>query len=918
MPGMNEQIATDIPLLETKLFAPRWHADLISRPRLVERLRQGGKQKLVLISAPAGFGKSTLLAEWLMNGMSPTAGSAWISLDQSDNDPTLFWSYFLNGLRNISPEGCEQALSMLHSPQPVPIETILTTLINRISQIDSDAVVHLDDFHLITNPIITDAMSFLLTHMPANMRLFMATRSDPALPLSRLRGRGELLELRSADLRFTAEETSAFLRQSMGLELSAKQIEALESRTEGWIAGLQMAALSMQGRNDIDALVDAFAGDDRYIVDYLLQEVLQSQTAQVRQFLLQTAILDRLNGPLCEAVTGYADCQQLLQTLERSNLFIIPLDEKRQWYRYHHLFADMLATHLAEEQADQLPVLHLKASIWYENNGLTGKAIEHTLRAEDMERAATLIEPLWAKMDKSLQSASWLKWASQLPDQEVRQRPVINVGIAWALLDSGKLDNIESRLQEAEQMINSLNDAGDLKRRELLGIKVTDEKQFAYLPATIATARAYRAQAFGDTESTIRNTQIALDHLPEDDHTEYGAASALLGLAYWSSGDMNAAYRTFSEVLDRFAKTDSVLLAIGPLFVLADIKAAQGYLLQAVSQYRHSMDKIYALENITLPGTASLHLGLSAVLCERGDMEAARKELATCAGLDEQARLPGNKYRQFLTEALIKEASGNAQEALALLDAADRAFHNSPMPNLQPFGAMKARIWLSLDNLPEAMAWAREAEVDADDNLTYLREFEHVTLAKVLIARHRQNTGKGFAGQALALLERLLKPAEAQGRLRSSIDILITTALAHHVAGEINEALGSLGRALDLAAAEGYQRMFVSEGPAMQEVLRHAVGNGIGGDYARQLLAVFENGADNETTDGSTGLENPLTAREIEILCLIAAGMRNQEIADHLFISLYTVKRHIANAYGKLSVNHRTEAIARAKALNLL
>ena len=918
MSELKQHVDTAIPLLETKLYAPRWHSGLISRQRLLQRLDQGAQQKLTLVSAPAGFGKSTLLAEWLSRQVSAEQSSAWVSLDESDNDPNLFWTYFLAAMERILPGGGAKAMSLLHSPQPAPIETILTALINAANQSPQQISVLLDDFHLIANSAIQDGIAFLLSHMPPNMRLIISTRSDPELPLTRLRAGGEMLELRATDLRFRDQETLAFLQESMGLNLSREQIAALESRTEGWIAGLQLAALSMQGRSDVDSFVAAFAGDDRYIIDYLMQEVLQGQTPEVRTFLLQTAILDRLSGPLCEAVTGQADCQQLLHRLERENLFIIPLDEKRQWYRYHHLFADMLLTRLTEEYPDQLSQLHIKAGNWNEGHGFVAKAIEHALLAGEADRAAELIEPLWAAMDKNLQSATWLKWASQLPEDIVHQRPVIKVGIAWAMLDAGQLDNVEGSLREVEQLLGKLGDNVDDASLQRHGVTVSDKKQFRYLPATIATARAYRSQALGDIEQNIFYTRQALAHLPEDDHIEYGAASALLGLGYWARGDLSAAYQTFSEVLQKFAKTDNTLLAIGPLFVLADIKATQGYLVEAVNQYRESQKRINALPDVVIPGTANLYLGLSAVYCERGDLSLASAELDACKALGDEALLPSNFHRVYTAQALLKYAAGESNEALELLNAAERVYYQSPMPLIQSFGALRTRIWLALDNLPEAMAWVRSESLSVSDELGYLREFDHITLAKVLVARQRHGPRKHHAGEALSLLQKLLIDAEANQRIGSKIDILITTALAYYSLGDMEEALPRLEQALDLAETQGYRQIFVSEGQPMKEVLRHAVGNGLGGDYARSLLAAFGDDQQQALAGDKMQLETPLTTREIEILRLIAAGMRNQEIADHLFISLYTVKRHIANAYAKLEVGHRTEAIARATELKLL
>ena len=414
-----QTVATS-PLLETKLYIPKWRPGLVSRPRLVERMHQGIERKLTLVSAPAGFGKTTLLAEWLAATPASQRAAGWVSLDQTDNDPAFFWAYFITALQKVQSEIGESALSLLHSPQPPAIESILTTLINEINAIEDDFAFILDDFHVIDAQPVHGAIAFLLDHLPPQMHLVIASRSDPPLPLARLRGRGESTELRASDLRFTPDEAAAFLNGVMGLDLSAGDVAALETRTEGWIAGLQLAALSMQGREDVPGFIAAFSGDDRYIVDYLVEEVLQRQPKSIRSFLLQTSILDRLSGPLCDAVTGQEDGKGMLEDLERGNLFVVPLDDKRHWYRYHHLFADVLQAHSMEEQPDRVPILHGRASEWYEQNGLLSDAIRHALAAEDFERAAGLVELAFSATLSSRQDATLLGWLKALPDELFR------------------------------------------------------------------------------------------------------------------------------------------------------------------------------------------------------------------------------------------------------------------------------------------------------------------------------------------------------------------------------------------------------------------------------------------------------------------------------------------------------------------
>ncbi|MEO0824349.1 MAG: helix-turn-helix transcriptional regulator, partial [Cyanobacteria bacterium J06642_9] len=442
-------ITSELPLLETKLYLPQWSADRVSRPRLLDRIHP--QHKLTLVSAPAGFGKTTLLAEWV--AAVPKRPVAWVSLDQSDNDPAVFWTYLITALQNIQPSLGERSLSLLQSPQPPSIESVLMTLLNELTAIEADIALVLDDYHAIATQTIHEGIGFLLSHLPPHMHLIIASRADPPLSLARLRSHGELTELRVSDLRFTPDEATAFLNQGMGLAISAMEVSALEQRTEGWIAGLQLAALSLQGREDIPDFVAAFSGDDRYIVDYLLEEVLQRQPDRIRHFLLQTAILERLSGALCDAVTDQSDGQDMLETLERGNLFLIPLDNKRQWYRYHHLFADVLQAHALMEWPERLPSLHGRASEWYEQHDLFSEAIRHALAAQDFERAAGLIERMWPTMRRRQRETTVLGWITSLPDSLIRNRPVLSVAYALVLLNDGQLDAVESRLQDAERCL---------------------------------------------------------------------------------------------------------------------------------------------------------------------------------------------------------------------------------------------------------------------------------------------------------------------------------------------------------------------------------------------------------------------------------------------------------------------------------
>ncbi len=520
-------------ILTTKLYIPPARSQVVSRPRLIDRLTEGLARKLIVVSSPAGYGKTTLLGEWVGHNEFPVA---WVSLDESDNDPTRFLTYLVAALQTIDLGA--GALSDLQSPQPLPAESIVTSLINEVAETGQDFILVLDDYHIIEARPIHDALTFLLDRLPPQMHLVIASRSDPPLPLAHLRGGGDLTELRAADLRFTPDEAATFLDQVMGLSLSAQEVTALETRTEGWIVGLQMAALSMQGRADTASFIQAFTGSHHFIIDYLVEEVLQRQSEHVRNFLLQTSILDRLSGPLCDAVTGQEDGRGMLEALERGNLFVVPLDDKRQWYRYHHLFADVLQAHSMEEQPDRVPALHRRASEWYNHNGSPSDAVRHALAGEDFERAADLVELAALAVFRSRQDATLIGWLRALPDELVRTRPMLSVWYAWASMVGGEPEAAESHLRDAERWLEAMADTGEGPEARSGEMVVVDKEGFRSLPAMIALLRAHQAQAVGDVPGIVKYARRALDLSPEADHFWHGAAAAHLGLAYWTSGDL--------------------------------------------------------------------------------------------------------------------------------------------------------------------------------------------------------------------------------------------------------------------------------------------------------------------------------------------------------------------------------------------
>src|SRR6266702_4641735 len=576
------------PILATKLYLPRLRPNVVSRPRLIERLNEGLHRKLTLIAAPAGFGKTTLVSEWVAFIERATARR---SLDEGDNDPARFLAYLVAALQTIAATLGEGVLGVLQSPQPPPPEAILTALLNEITTLPDHFVLVLDDYHVIDAKPVDIVLTYLVEHLPPQMHLVIATREDPDLPLARLRARGHLTEVRAADLRFTASEAAEFLNQVMGLTLSAEDIAALEDRTEGWIAGLQLAALSLQGHLDVHGFIRAFAGDHRYIVDYLVAEVLQRQPESVRSFLLQTAILDRLHGPLCDAVTVQEQSNARLEALERGNFFVVPLDDKRHWYRYHHLFADVLSAHLRAEQPDQVAPLHRRASAWYEQHGSAADAIRHALAAEDFERAADLVERAVPEMRRIRQEATVLGWLKVLPDELVHCRPVLSVGYAWALLAGGELEAAHARLRDAERWLDTTADTSELALVPSAEMVVVDEEEFRRLPASIAVYRAALAQVQGDVADTVKYARQALDLVPEDDHLPRGAAEALLGLASWASGDLETANRTYADGMARVQRAGNISDAISGTIFLADIRIAQGRLHEAMRTYEHTLQE---------------------------------------------------------------------------------------------------------------------------------------------------------------------------------------------------------------------------------------------------------------------------------------------------------------------------------------
>ncbi len=913
-------------ILATKLYIPPPRTQVVLRPRLIERLNEGlsSGRKLTFISAPAGFGKTTLVSEWITSCGRPVA---WLSLDEGDNDPTRFLTYLVAALQKLVLSGAEGIvagigkglLGVLQSPQPPPTDSILTALLNEITTLPDNFVLVLDDYHLIDAKPVDNALTFLLEHLPSQMHLVIATREDPHLPLSRLRARGQLTELRATDLRFTPSEAAEFLNHVMGLNLSAEDIAALEARTEGWITGLQLAALalqgplSMQGRPDTSRFIQSFTGSHRFVLDYLVEEVLQRQPEHIRSFLLQTSILERLSGPLCDAVTGQKDGRGILETLERGNLFIVPLDDQRQWYRYHHLFTEVLLAHALEEQPGQIPLLHKRAGAWYEQNNLPAEAIRDALAARDFECAARLIEKTYPAMDTSFQSAAWLGWVKKLPEDVIRVRPVLSTQMAMAFTDAGEPEASESYLQDAERCLNGSSS----------GMVVADEAQFRTLPAMIALARSYHAQVQGDIGGTVKYAELALELSPEEDHYSHALAAVTLGTAYWRRGDLDGAQRALSVWINYCQKVGNIIFAIATGAYLAEIIATQGRLREAERTYKQSIQLASTHDQSVRHVTSNLYLGLGLLCHEQGDQQSAAQHLRKSGELGEQAALIDWPYRWRLAQARLKEAEGDLETALDLLDEAKRLYVRTTVPDFYPIDALKARVYLRQGRLSEALAWARERGLSVDDNLSYLGEFEHITLARVLVAQYKNDPLAGSIHEAIDLLERLLQAAEAGRRMGSVIEILVVQALALQAQGNVSQALASMERALALAEPEGYVRIFVDEGEPMRLLIekqsRSQDKTFLG--YVDKLLAAFARPTaipQPKINNLQSIIIEPLSERELEVLRLLGTELSGPEIARELIVSLNTLRTHTKNIFNKLGVNNRRAAVRRAEELDLL
>ena len=875
--------AMPTPLLETKLHSPRVRPTLVSRPRLIERLDAGLSQRhrLTLISAPAGYGKTTLLSEWAAGVEWPLA---WLSLDEADDDPVRFWTYVIGALRRAGQDLGQGIQVALRSPGRPTIQDLLTPLINELEASTDPLVLVLDDYHLISAPEIHDGLAFLLEHQPTRLHLVVASRADPPLPLFRLRAHGELTELRAVDLRFTQAEVTTFLNEVMKLNLTWEHASALESSTEGWAVGLQLAALSLRGRDDPDAFIADFTGSHRYVLEYLTAEVIGRQPEPVQRFLMETSVLEHLCGPLCDAVTGGEDGERLLNELCQRNLFILPLDDEGRWYRYHRLLSDLVQNLLRKEVTPGgIQKLHCRASVWYERAAMTDEAVRHALEAGDMERAADLVEEnSFAVMDRG-ELTTVLGWLDALPGELVRSRPWLSIAYAWALMYTGRFDEVIARVEDAEQ-------------------STVEERLMGYA----AAVRAYVEASNGNLSKAIAHAEQATASLPKDASMPRSFTAAILASMLRFRGDFAASARASAEAiaLSR-ARGDSHMTVLASCN-LAGTRIVQGDLRAAFETFQQTLQLApESAASDPLPFAGLALTGLASIQREWNQLEEAERSARRGIELSERWGQAEVIIHGYVELARVLQSRGDLPGARDALERAIQVAGDLSSWSGLPLEPWAAQLKLAQGDLQAAQQWARRVEPSSEEPLVFEHMFDYLALARVLIA-------EGRSGHALDLLTPLLEKAAPAGAVGYVIEILTLQALAHQAQQRRDSALKRLQEALALARPQGYIRTFADEGAPVAGLLREAAARGIEPAYVGRILAA------TETSGRAAPLPEPLSERELEILWLLVSGLSNREIAEQLYLAVGTVKKHTHNIYGKLGVHSRTQAVARATDLGLL
>ena len=887
----------------------------MSRARLLRALDATLEpgHRLTLVSAPAGFGKTTVVAEWCAR-----REVAWVSVDAEDGALPRLLAHVTAALAGAGLPVEPTSLDLL--PDQESRDEALAALVNDVARAcatdpDQRWVLVLDDYHAVTDPSTHAAVTFLLEHLPPQLRLLLTTRADPPLPLSRLRSRGQLAELRAADLRFTVEETQEFLRDVMGLRLEADAVAALEQRTEGWVAGLQLAGLSLQDMTDagqVGAFVADFAGSHRFVLDYLVDEVLSRQPFELREFLLRTSVLPALTGGLCDAVTGDADGARTLESLERGNLFVVPLDAHRAWYRYHHLFADVLAARLAAERSEEVPELHRRASDWYAAHDRPEDAIRHALAAGDHDRTGRLVEVALADARRARRDDLLLAWIAALPDTVVRRNPVLSTVAAWSQLMSGRLDAADAWLDTAEELLAAA------RHGPMLRADWADTEDLRMADGMVALYRASLAQARGDVEGTMRRAREALDLAGPQDHMVRGGAAGFLGLALWASGDVRPALTTFTSAVESLHAAGNLVDELDATIVLADMWLARGRPSRARALYEEALRSATA-DGPPYPRAASdLHVGLAELARESGDLADAQAHLDTARVLAERAAITENRHRWYVAAAQLRSSLGEQDAALELLEQAQAKYRPGFYPDLRPIPSLRARVHVAAGDLEAAQAWADGVTLEGG----YLHEHAHLTVARLVLARHRDAHDRDSAAALSASLVRLVRLGETaanHGRAAGVLEAGLLQALTEQALGDPDRGRDTLSETLgEVPERDHYVRLFLDEGAPLVSLLQGAGPDDVPVRALADRLLRPAPAAGAASSQRLAGIVDPLSEREVEVLRHLAGERTGPELAQDLFISLNTLRTHTKRIFTKLDVSTRAAAVRRGRELGLI
>lgn len=874
-------------MLSTKFHIPHWPAAAVHRPHLMSKLSSGLEEhhKLTLVSAPAGYGKTTLIAGWLHVLKDSRVQAAWLSLDAAENDLTRFFTYWLAGFQRVNPFLNTRLQGLMNLPQFPAANVLLDELINILAVHDTPVLLTLDDYHVITNSQIHDALAYFIDNQPAGVHLVITTREDPPLPLARLRARGQMTEIRAHDLRFSPEESRQFFNQSQNQVLTEKTLQALDERTEGWAAGLQLAALALEHQTNPAAFVDTFRGSHRYVLDYLAEEVIRQQAEEVKQFLVQTSILTRFNREVCEALTGHPNAQSIIAFLEQANLFIVPLDDERVWYRYHHLFSDYLRLLLTQAQQSQL---YKKASLWHESQKLLVEAVHYALASNDQEFAADVIQralsinTTWSLGNITLLSA----WLDALPRQALESRPQLSLDASRILFTLGRFELAEKCIEQAEYSINKM--------------PVTPENE--QLPALAALYRGSIAAVRGNFYKAIEYIKFAQAHLSPENHLAQARAFYSLGQANFGIGQTERASQNYLQSSDEAKKAGVLYLVVHARCAAARMQIAQGRLSQAEQTCRQAIDHGGSAQ-LPLSGLAWTLLG--SIALERNNLAMAEQYLTDGIKLSRQGNLMDDLTWGLIFMGRLRAVQGDSVGALTAAQEVDSIVRAYGVPRMSLLAsAYLARIQHDTGQTQAAALWATQYQTTRQELSI---EYAELTLAHILLELGQLQT-------LPAILEPLLESADQAGRIQSSIEILLLMGLFHHANGDLASGLDYLGKSLALAAPEGYTRVFLNEFDSLSNLLPRV--RGAAPDLVKTLLGTSSAGNDTRLSPMAL-LPDPLSEQEIRVLDLIVAGKSNQEIARELFISVGTAKWHVHNVFQKLGVNNRPQAIARAREIGL-